>query len=722
MEQRSPRLRWLVVWVVAVIWMVAVLARLSYLQLFCYSEYFAKAQHQQQRIFEISPMRGVIYDRKGRELAVSIPMDSVFADPTDIKDPEMVARLLSRVLDVPAEDLETRINDSSKPVRLAKKLSPETVERIDEMNLKGVFFEKENRRVYPEHDLLAHALGWVDTDEKGMGGIEHELDKQIRGRPGRVMLMADGKRRFYDRRESAADPGASVVLTIDETIQYIAEKELARAMEESHSHTGTVVIQDPSNGALLAVANYPVFDSNDAGKFSDETRMDRAVTAAYEPGSTFKVITMTGAIENHVTNPDVRVDCQMGSILVAGRLIHDWHPFGVLSVRDVLAHSSDVGSIKIALSLGAPRFYDTIRNFGIGQLTGIELPGENRGLLRPLENWTASSIGSVAIGQEVSVTPVQIISAISAIANGGTLYRPHIVQEIRGDAPVALPARAEPQQVTDAQTAATVREMMEGVLLGGGTGKPAALNGYTAAGKSGTAQKIDPHTGRYSRNQYVASFVGFAPVNEPAVTILVVLDSPVGAHHGGEVGGPVFKRIAEQVLAYLDVAHDVPMTAPAGTENAKNGQPKPAPGSGPDKFRADANQAVEKHEAANQENVARFRDVVAKKDQAESRAASPESNSGAPTIAFSEEDSVEVPDFSGQSVRGVTETCSRLGLIPSLLGSGVALEQSPEAGTRAIRGSMVTVRFGRAAAQLEPTSRPATQPATLAGSTQRNLR
>ena len=718
MEQRSPRLRWLVVWVVAVVWMVAVLARLSYLQLLCYSEYFAKAQHQQQRTFEISPMRGVIYDRKGRELAVSIPMDSLFADPTDIKDPEMVARLLSRVLDVPAEDLETKINDSSKPVRLAKKLSPETVERIDDMNLKGVFFEKENRRVYPEHDLLAHVLGWVDTDEKGMGGIEHELDKQIRGRPGRVMLMADGKRRFYDRRESAADPGASVVLTIDETIQFIAEKELARAMEETRSHTGTVVIQDPSNGALLAVANYPVFDSNDAGKFSDETRMDRAVTAAYEPGSTFKVITMTGAIENHVTSPDVLVDCQMGSILVAGRLIHDWHPFGVLSVRDVLAHSSDVGSIKIALSLGAPRFYDTIRNFGIGQLTGIELPGENRGLLRPVENWTASSIGSVAIGQEVSVTPVQIISAISAIANGGTLFRAHIVQEIRGDAPVALPARPEPEQVTDPRTAATIREMMEGVLLGGGTGKPAALNGYTAAGKSGTAQKIDPHTGRYSPNQYVASFVGFAPVNEPAVTILVVLDSPEGAHHGGEVGGPVFKRIAEQVLAYLDVAHDVPMTAPAGTETARNGQPTSTPTPGADKFRADANQAAAKHEAANQENVARFRDVVAKKDQAETRVANQEANGGAPTIAFSEEDAVDVPDFSGQSVRGVTEACSRLGLIPSLLGSGVALEQSPEAGTRVIRGSTVTVRFGRAAAELVPTTRPAAP----AGNSQRNVR
>ncbi len=674
MEQRSLRLRWLVVWVLALVWMAVVLARLSYLQLFCYTEYFAKAQHQQQRVFEISPKRGSIYDRKGRELAISIPMDSVFADPTDIKDAAMVARLLARVLDVPAEELETKIREARTPVRLAKKLSPETVQRIDDMNLKGVFFQKENRRVYPQHELLAHVLGYVDVDEKGIGGIEHELDKQIRGRPGRMMVMADGKRRWYDRHEAAADPGASVTLTIDQTIQYIAEKELARGMEETRAQYGTVVVQDPHTGELLAVANAPTFDPNDAGKYSDQVRMDRAVTAAYEPGSTFKVMTMTSAIENHVTNPNVLVDCQMGSILVAGRLIHDWHPFGVLSVRDVLALSSDVGSIKIALNVGAPRFYDTMRRFGIGQLTGIELPGENRGLLRPLENWTASSIGSVAIGQEVSVTPVQIISAISAIANGGTLYRPHIVQEIRGDAPVTLPVRAEPQQVTDAETAATVRGMMETVVLRG-TGTPAQLNGYTAAGKSGTAQKIDTNTGRYSPNQYIASFVGFAPVNEPAVTILVVLDSPQGAHHGGEVGGPVFKRIAEQVLAYMDEPHDVPM--PSNLETAKNLSRTPEP------------------DSSNEINEARYQAAVAKKPQPETSTA---------TLAFGEEDQVLVPDLAGQTVRGVTEECSRLGLVPSLIGSGVALEQSPEAGARVERGSSVTVRFGRAVAALTPAS------------------
>ena len=674
MEQRSLRLRWLVVWVLALVWMAVVLARLSYLQLFCYTEYFAKAQHQQQRVFEISPKRGSIYDRKGRELAISIPMDSVFADPSDIKDAAMVARLLSRVLDIPAEELETKIREARTPVRLAKKLSPETVQRIEDMNLKGVFFQKENRRVYPQHELLAHVLGYVDVDEKGIGGIEYTLDKQIRGRPGRMMVLADGKRRWYDRREAAADPGASVTLTIDQTIQFIAEKELARGMEETRAQTGTIVVQDPHTGELLAVANAPTFDPNDAGKYSDRVRMDRAVVAAYEPGSTFKMITFASAFENGVTNPGELVDCQMGSILVAGRLIHDHKPFGILNVREILEQSSDVGTIKIALRLGESRFYDTIRDFGIGQLTGIELPGENRGLLRPVENWSANSIGSIAIGQEVSVTPVQIISAASAIANGGTLYRPRIVREIQPDASSPARAQSASQQATDAKSTATVREMMEGVVLEG-TGKPAKLDGYTAAGKSGTAQEIDAATGRYSPNQYVASFVGFAPVNEPVVTILVVFDSPVGQHFGGDVGGPVFKRVAEQVLAYMDAPHDVPM--PSNLQTAKNLSRTP------------------EQDSSNDINEARYQAAVAQKAPPETPAA---------TVAFSEEDAVLVPDLAGRTVRGVTEECSRLGLVPSLIGSGVALEQSPEAGARVERGSSVTVRFGRAVAALTPAS------------------
>lgn len=668
MHQRNLRLRWLVVWVLAVVWMAAVLARLSYLQLFCYSDYFARAQRQQQRIFEISPTRGTIYDRKGRELAVSLPMDSVFGDPAEINDATLVARLFSRVLSVPADELETKIREARTPVRLARKLSPETVQRIQDMNLRGVFFQKENRRVYPQRELAAHVLGYVDVDEKGIGGIEYSLDKEIRGRPGRMMVMADGRRRWYDRWEASADPGAGVTLTIDETVQYIAEKELGRAIAETHSKSGSVVVQDPNTGELLAVANWPTFDPNNAGSYPDEVRMDRAVSAAYEPGSTFKVLTLTGAIENGVASPSELVDCQMGSILVAGRLIHDWHPFGVLSVRGVLANSSDVGAIKIALQLGGPKFYETIWQFGIGQLTGIELPGENRALLRPIENWSASSIGSLAIGQEVSVTPIQIVSAISAIANGGTLYRPRIVREIRSDKPVATREGAQPQQVTDPRTAATMREMMEAVVLEG-TGKPARLDGYTAAGKSGTAQKIDPATGRYSRDQYVASFVGFAPVNNPVVTVLVVLDSPEGLHHGGQVGGPAFKSIAEQVLAYLDVPHDVPSSSDVEMAEALPAASHPAAEQG-------ANQsAVRVH----------FREASAKKIP----------HAAAPTVAFNSQDTVTVPDLSGQSVRSVTEICSHLGLVPSLIGNGVALEQSTAAEAHVPRGTRLTVRFGQ---------------------------
>jgi cell division protein FtsI (penicillin-binding protein 3) len=681
MEQRNPRLRWLVVWVLAVAWMAVVVGRLGYLQLFSYSEYLVKAQRQQQRIFEISPMRGTIYDRKGRELAVSLPMDSVFADPAEITDVEMVSRLLSRGLEIPAEDLEEKIRDARTPVRLARKLSPETVQRITDMNLKGVFFQKENRRVYPQRDLAASVLGYVDVDEKGIGGIEYSLDKQIRGRPGKMMVMADGHRRWYDRTESAADPGASVTLTIDQTIQYIAEKELGRAITETHAKAGTVVVQDPNSGELLAVANWPVFDPNDAGDYSAEARIDRAVASAYEPGSTFKVLTLTGAIENGVATPDELVDCQMGQIMVSGRLIHDWKRFGVLSVREILEHSSDVGAIKVALRLGAPRFYDTIRAFGIGQLTGIELPGENRGLLRPLENWSASSIGSLAMGQEVSVTPIQIVSAISAVANGGTLYRPHIVREIDGGDPGALRPLAAPQQATDGRTAATIREMMEGVVLEG-TGKPARLDGYTAAGKSGTAQKIDPATGRYSATQYNSSFVGFAPVNSPVISILVVLESPVGAHHGGEVGGPVFKRIAEQVLAYRDEPHDVP--APSDVEMAKNLEAMPRP---------DARSGSESGAAQ-----ARFQAAVASTNL-------PSSASALPTVAFGDPSAVVVPSLTGRTVRGVTEECSRLGLMPSLIGSGVALEQFPAAGAQVLHGSRVTVRFGRPG-EIVPVSAP----------------
>lgn len=675
MVQSSSRLRLLVIFGLAVVWMAVVLARVSYLQLFRYREYLERANNQQERIIEISPMRGVLYDRNGRELAMSIPVDSCFANPDEISDPAMVARLLSHVLGIPAEEIEQKLAQSRSFAWIARKITPQQATRIQALNLRGIYFQKENKRFYPERTLASGVLGYVDMDEHGLAGVEYSLDKLIRGRPSRMLVFADARRRWFDHSEASVDKGDNVVLTIDETIQYIAEKALAAGIARTHAKGGSVVVQDPNTGQLLAVANWPGFDSNDAGSYPAEIRVDRAVSDAYEPGSIFKTILFSSAIQEGVAQPSDVVDCQMGSIVVAGRLIHDHKPFGLLTVEQVLEHSSDVGSIKIALRLGAPKYYDYIRFFGFGQLTGIKLPGENRGLLRPVDEWTPSSIGSIAIGQEIGVTPVQMISAESAIANGGTLRRPQIIHQVLHGNEIVMQGDPDPRRVIDESTSATMREMMEQVILEG-TGKGYAQPlGYTAAGKTGTAQKIDPATGRYSKTNYNASFIGFAPVNNPVVTILVNLDSPVGGHEGNATAGPVFKEVAEQVLSYMNVPHDMPELPNLEKASLRQRTRQPSFDT-----QFDANFAKKTKRAA-QSMPLPGADI----------ATVPESS----TVAIAEGQTVTVPKLIGQSVRGVTEACSHLGLLPILVGDGIALDQSPDAGTKVLPGTKVMVHFGR---------------------------
>src|SRR5438105_2292403 len=542
--------------------LVAVVGRLGYLQLVCHTEYLARAARQQQRIMDITPKRGSIYDRNLDPLAMSIPVDSVFAVPIEVADVQLAAQLLSRVLGITSEVLEAKLASAQSVAWIARKVPPDRKEAVEALNLKGIYFQKENQRIYPKRDLAAHVLGFVDLDEKGLGGIEYGLDGQIRGKSEKIVVMADARQRWFDGVEAQRERGADVVLTLDEQIQYIAERELAVAITKTHALAGSVVVMNPNNGEILALANWPKFNPNTANEASAEARMNRAVTALYEPGSTFKLITLAAAFDQGIVRPEEVFDCENGAVYVAGHRIRDHKPFGLLTVSGILAQSSDVGAIKIALRLGAPKFYDYIRAFGFGQLTGVDLPGEGKGLVRRLENWSAISIGSISMGQEVGVTPIQLLSAVSAIANGGTLYKPRVVAELRRDNQV-LPmegpsAPAEPRRVIRPETAATLRRLMEGAVLNG-TGKLARLEGWTAAGKTGSAQKIDPATGRYSHTQLIASFTGFAPINNPAVTILVSLDSPVGPHEGGQVAAPVFKRIAEQVLPYLDVPRDVPI-------------------------------------------------------------------------------------------------------------------------------------------------------------------
>src|SRR6202023_761546 len=549
---------------VAIFWATAVSGRLSYLQLYRHRDYLLRAQRQQQRIIEISPKRGAIYDRNMHALAMSIKVDSAFAIPNEIKDKPLAAQLLSGVLGIPADLVESRLDSSQNFVWIERKLTPEKSEAITALNLKGVYTQAENKRFYPKADLASHVLGFVDVDEKGLGGIEYALDNQIRGKSEKIVMMADAHQKWFDGAEARRDHGANVVLTLDEKIQYIAERELAAAIKKTHALAGSVVVMNPNNGELLGGTNWPTFDPNAASAGTPaESRMNRAVSALYEPGSTFKLITLAAAFDQGITHPDEVFDCENGATYVAGHKIHDHKRFGMLTVADILAQSSDVGAIKIAERLGAPKFYEYIRSFGFGAPTGVDLPGESRGLLRPLVGWTPISIGAISMGQEVGVTPIQLISAVSAIANGGTLYKPHIVAQVRRGETVLpreglLLAPSEPRRVIQPETAATLRRLMEGVVLNG-TGKLARLDGWTSAGKTGSAQKIDPNTGRYSPTQLIASFTGFAPINNPAVAILVSLDSPVGPHEGGQVAAPVFKRVAEQVLPYLDVSPDVPV-------------------------------------------------------------------------------------------------------------------------------------------------------------------
>ena len=680
---------------VALLWTTAVFGRLGYLQLYRHRDYLIRAQRQQQRTIEISPQRGTIYDRNMHALAMSIKVDSAFAIPAELKDKILAARLLSGVLGVPRDVMESRLSSSQNFVWIERKLTPEKSEALTALNLKGVYTQPENKRFYPKADLASHVLGFVDVDEKGLGGIEYALDSRIRGKSEKIVMMADARQRWFDGAEARRERGANVVLTLDEKIQYIAERELAVAINKTRALAGTVVVMNPNNGELLAVANWPTFNPNAATGVPAEARMNRAVTALYEPGSTFKLITLAAAFDQGITNPDEVFDCENGTTYVAGHKIHDHKRFGLLTVSDILALSSDVGAIKIAERLGAPKFYDYIHAFGFGAPTGVDMPGESRGILRPLGNWTPISIGAISMGQEVGVTPMQLISAVSAIANGGMLYKPNIVAELRRGENV-LPrdgalAPSEPRRVIQPETAATLRRLMEGVVLNG-TGTLARLDGWTSAGKTGSAQKIDPTTGRYSPTQLIASFTGFAPINNPAVAILVSLDSPVGLHEGGMVAAPVFKRIAEQVLPYLDVSRDVPVSQQLVQASYRK-------------------QAQSNAEILEDFTPSDFLLLPEQREQSPSELENAPGSGFNPSphvtlpVTSDQDGEISVPDFSGKTMRDVTEVCLRLGLDPVLIGSSLATEQTPIAGATVRRGARITVQFGPTA-KATPAARP----------------
>jgi cell division protein FtsI (penicillin-binding protein 3) len=684
MEQEKVHARLLILAGVALFWMTAVFGRVTYLQLFRHGDYVARAMRQQRRSIEITPKRGIIYDRNMRPLAMSVPVQSAFAVPVEIKDASMAARLLSNALGMPAEEIREKLESGSSFVWLKRKLEPAKSEAVQSLNLKGIYLQEENQRYYPKRELAAHVVGFVDVDEKGLGGIEHEYDELIRGKSEKIIVMADARQRWFDGGEAQRERGANVVLTLDEKIQYIAEKELAAVIAATHAPGGSVIVQDPNNGAILALANWPKFNPNAAVNVPTEARKNRAISDIYEPGSTFKLITLAAAFDQGLIRADEVFDCENGAIRVEGHLIHDHKKYGMLTVADILANSSDVGAIKIALRLGSPRFYDYIRVFGFGTPTGVDLPGESRGLLRRLEHWGSYSIASVSMGQEVGVTPLQMVTAVSSVANGGYLYKPHVTQEIkRGEQVLPTDTSADARRVVRPETAATLRRLMEGVVIHG-TGKKARLDGWTAAGKTGTAQKIDPNTGRYSRTNVIASFTGFAPINNPAVTILVSIDSPGGfPHDGGGVAAPVFKRIAEQVLPYLNVPRDVPSNPRLVQTAYRKKSTQDEESSLDDLTPVDFNAQIEAEEQPSK--VAEPKAQPAKLPEV--------------MMSADEGGDIVVPDFAAKTMREVSEMCMRLHLDPILVGSRVAIQQVPAAGAKVRRGTKVTVEFGDAPAR-----------------------
>ncbi len=677
------------------LWLVVICLRLVYLQIFCYG----------------------VYDRAGRELAMSIQVDSAFAVPTEIPDLASTISLIARITRDDPRVLLADCRARKTFCWVARKADAEVVERIRGMNLQGIHFQKEPKRFYPKRDLAAQMLGYVGTDDQGLSGLERQFNSELQGKPGKLMISVDARKRWFASVEKQPEPGNNLILTVDQNIQYIAERELETAMEQTKAIAGTVIVQNPRTGEILALANRPTFNPNLRKEITVEALKDRAVSDIYEPGSTFKIVTVSAGLEEKITRPDEMFDCQMGSIVINGMRIRDSKPHGVLSVSDIIAESSDVGAIKIALRLGEDRFYKYIRAFGFGQQTGIELPGETRGLTKPVNRWSKVSIGAISMGQEIGISPLQLIGLISTIANDGVWVAPRIVAgtvEPQSTPQTISFQPGENRRVISPLTAAQMREMLQGVVLHG-TGRKAILEGYSSAGKTGTAQKVDPATGVYSKTKYVASFAGFAPVNDAKVAVAVILDSAVGLHQGGQVSAPVFQRVAQQVLEYMHVPHDVELPPSRQVLLARrNANAQDLEESSPDHLGAslDLADAGATTTAPAQSKSATISEQVVPAGLTTRATTAPGVTADTPpsakpedaeqklpasgTIVLEvEEGGIAVPSFLGKNVRAAVEAAQDAGLDLDAVGSGVAREQSPTPGAKVAAGSRVMVRFGR---------------------------
>jgi cell division protein FtsI (penicillin-binding protein 3) len=660
---------------VVLFWGFLILVKLIRLQVVDHGNYVRAAHRQQEESVEIAAPRGSIFDRSGQLLAGSVKRDSVYVDPLQVPDLPVASDLLAGVLGIDRASLYGRMQWYAANQRgfmwVARTVDLEQCERMRSLHLDYIRFANESRRNYPRNTLAAHVIGAVDAEENGQWGLEKSLDDDLRGLPGSVRVLNDAKGRGIDSQvETDPLPGIDVTLSIDERIQLPAQDAIARAVQEAHAESGSVVVMDPYHGDILAIASYPPFDPNQPpGRGEDpKARFNHAVSVPFEPGSVFKVFTLSAALETTDLKPSSMINCHNGSFSMAGRTVHEaHHGYGVMPMEMVLWKSSNIGAIQVGLRVGSAKLYEYVRRFGLGARTGIPLPAESPGIVRKLAKWRTTSLMSVSMGHEVGVTTLQLAQACSAVANGGLLVPPRLILK-RGAEAVPV---VSPHRILKPETAITMRKMMEGVVLVG-TGKKAKLSGYSTAGKTGSAQIFDYATGRYTHS-YNASFMGFAPVTNPAIVVVATLNGTHGtAGFGGAVAAPVFHDVATEALRVLDVPRDLPDNTPDA----------------PDTQIADLNDAPVMDGATDPPVLEEAEVQAPEAPNAGQRPAPPATPLPRPS-------GPTAPNFIGLSMRSVVAMAQAQGLPLTLAGTGIVRTQDPPPGAVLHGGERIRVDLAR---------------------------
>jgi cell division protein FtsI/penicillin-binding protein 2 len=532
--------------------------RLTDLMILNHKRLSERAKLQHVKVEDLQVRRGIIFDRRGRELALNVELESLYCDPEDFNLNNDGVKRLASVMARKPKVILSKIPAEGRFAWIERKLKPDTVEKIKGLNIKGLGFLTEAKRFYPKGEIASHILGFVGIDNQALEGIELKYDKYMKTVGGKVFFERDASGRTLSSGVDIEAKGNNIVLTIDEGLQYLVENEIEKALVKWRATAVSAIMMDPFTGEILALANRPAYDPNNPGNANGSDKRNRAITDCYEPGSTFKIVIGVASLEEKMVKPNTLFDVSKGAIEVGGKIIRDVHKYGILTFKKVIQKSSNVGSITIGTKLGKDRIYKYAKLLGFGEKTEIDLPGEVSGWISRPERWSGTSIGAISIGQEVAVTPLQILRAYSAIANGGFLVKPHVVSEIISpDGQVVASLRNKNmKRVISAKTAETFKDILKSVVEEGGTGKSASIEGNEVAGKTGTAQIINPETKRYSKEKFVSSFVGFVPADDPRLAIIVVVYEPKGQIYGGVVAAPVFKDIADQALSYLDIPRD----------------------------------------------------------------------------------------------------------------------------------------------------------------------